>query len=194
MGEAREQFEKALVDKIMTTSEIPLVIIQRPAEGEEAVEEEAIYQNGILTKVAEAGAAMGLLREPFIECAPGCGGNWNCCEFIWSATVPESSNGKPRHLIFSEHKILGAYTEGRHFSVGASDVPGCCSRGYENCEYDDYREMWAWSDRTTKELSHDEYHDYEEEMSELLALEDLMGTLPAEHSEHLEAIDCLLNP
>jgi hypothetical protein len=107
MSDEREQFEKALADKLMSLTQVRLVIVQRPED-----EEDAVYRNGSLTELIPLGISMAL-EESFVYCNPWEGGHWDCAEFIWTPAEPMSSS-----VPCCETKILGKYLERRHFIIG----------------------------------------------------------------------------
>lgn len=105
--DAREKFEKALVEKLMSLTGISTVVVERPDD-----EEEALYRNGTLAEVIELGVAMGL-EESFVHCVAREDGDWDCGEFIWT---PAKSSSSP--VSGSELKVLGEYLDRRHFLIG----------------------------------------------------------------------------
>jgi hypothetical protein len=48
-----------------------------------------------------------------------------------------------------------------------------CKLNLENCEYDDYLELYLESDKSIEKLSHSTYHKYEKELIYLLTLENV---------------------
>lgn len=113
MSDEREQFENALVQKMMALTGISTVVVERPDD-----EEEAVYRNGTLAEVIDLGGAM-VLEESFVHCVAREGDDWDCGEFIWSPAEPS-----PSPVPGSELEVLGEYVERRHFLIGPSaDAP-----------------------------------------------------------------------
>lgn len=111
--DVREQFEKTLVETVMTATEIRTVVVLRPEDGEEVV-----YRNGVVAEVVDAGGAMAM-EESFVQCVPREDENWDCVELIWSAAERGPVPGPG-----SELEVLGEYVERRHFLIGPSaDAP-----------------------------------------------------------------------
>lgn len=105
--DTRDKFEKTLAEKLMGLTGISTVVIERPDD-----DEEAVYRNGTLAEVIDLGVAMGL-EESFIHCVSREDGDWDCGEFMWTPSEPNSSP-----VPGSELKVLGEYLERRHFLIG----------------------------------------------------------------------------
>jgi len=68
-----------------------------------------------------------------------------------------------------------------------------CKFGYEVCDYQEYLEMYGDSNKSKKKLTHREYHEYEEELLDLITWQNIRK-LTSEENERLCYLESLLNP
>lgn len=164
--------EREVVRRAMQALSMRTVIIHRSDS-----ERETAYEDGELVEFTT--------EDAYALCAPNDDGSWECTRYTMRVEL------EPMFEATSSREAVERCV--KEFSIDRVLVLGKDSWGwYENGEWlETFPENVI---ATAEELSHDEYHDYDEEVSELPALQDIMGSLTVEQIERLEAVDCLLNP